>query len=53
MKVYDHNTGNVREVKEGEILEDLMFMIQQSYIIEHRQDERAIQIIREKYAFID
>ncbi len=53
MKIRDYFTKRTREATIEEVHGDLMFMIQQSYIIEHMQDQAGIKIIREKYAFKD
>lgn len=53
IKIRDYSTKRMREATIGELHADLLFMIQQSYIIEHKQDEAGIKIIREKYAFKD
>lgn len=53
IKVKDYFTKKIRQANEGELYADLMFMIKQSYIIEHHQDHAGIKIIREKYDFND
>ena len=48
--------GGLQEMHEAtkeELIEDLRFMLMQSYIIEHQQDQAGIQKIRDKYLFIN
>ena len=38
-----------KEYPPAEILADLIFMLEQSYIIEHMQDHEKMKVLRKKY----